>query len=279
LRSGVRARVVNLTGLPATGTLHRLLDAKLAPVPVPPQGLALPGKLAALLEVGVGDTITVQPIGSSTRFGLPVAQIVEQYIGLDAYMSLDTLNTLSGSGPVISGAHLLIDPQRRAEFLQGLKDNPLVAAISERSVVLASFRNTMLRTLTLIVSFFVAFAGVTAFGIVSSSARITLSEREREFATLASLGFTAGEVKGILAGEMAILVAVALPVGCLLGPGLAWVIVLRLDTEIYRVPLAISLQTIAIAILVVVAVALVSTWTVARDLQRMDVRSVLNAGL
>jgi putative ABC transport system permease protein len=279
LSSGVRARVVNLTGLPATGTLRRLLDAKLAPVPVPPQGLALPGKLAALLEVGVDDTITVQPIGSSTRFNLPVAQIVEQYIGLDAYMSLDALNTLSGSGPAISGAHLLIDPQRRAEFLRGLKDNPLVAGISERSVVLASFRDTMLRTLTIIVSFFVAFAGLTAFGIVLSSARITLSEREREFATLASLGFTAGEVRGILAGEMAILVALALPVGCVLGRALAWVIVLRLDTELYRVPLVISLQTIAIAILVVVAAALVSTWTVARHLQRMDVPAVLNARL
>jgi putative ABC transport system permease protein len=137
----------------------------------------------------------------------------------------------------------------------------------------------MLRTLTIIVSFFVAFAGLTAFGIVLSSARITLSEREREFATLASLGFTAGEVRGILAGEMAILVALALPVGCVLGRALAWVIVLRLDTELYRVPLVISLQTIAIAILVVVAAALVSTWTVARHLQRMDVPAVLNARL
>ena len=277
LSSGGRGRVVNLTGLPATSTLRTLLDTKLAPVPVPPQGLALPGKLAALLEVGVGDLITVQPIGSSTRFNLPVAQIVEQYIGLDAYMSLDALNTLLGSGPAISGAYLLIDHQRRAEFLRGLKDNPLVAGISERSVVLDSFRDTMLRTLTIIVSFFVAFAGLTAFGIAFSSARIALSEREREFAILASLGFSAAQVRGLLAGEMAILVALALPLGCLLGRGLSWLIVQRLDTELYRVPLVISLQTVAIAVLVVVAAAMVSTWTVARHLRRMDVPAVLNA--
>jgi putative ABC transport system permease protein len=86
-------------------------------------------------------------------------------------------------------------------------------------------------------------------------------------------------VRGILAGEMAILVALALPVGCVLGRALAWVIVLRLDTELYRIPLVISLQTIAIAILVVVAAALVSTWTVARHIQRMDVPAVLNARL
>jgi putative ABC transport system permease protein len=254
LSSGRQTRVVNLTGLPGSAMLRRLLDAKLAPVPLPRQGLALPGKLAALLEVGVGDTLTVQPIGSSTRFELPVVQIIEQYIGLDAYMDLDALNTLSGSDPAI-------------------------AAVSERSVVLASFRGTMLRTLTLIVSFFVAFAGVTAFGIVFSSARITLSEREREFATLASLGFSAAELKAILAGEMAILVALALPVGCVLGRALSWLIVQRLDTELYRVPLVISLQTIAIAVRVVLTAALVSTGIAARQLRRMDVPAVLNARL
>jgi putative ABC transport system permease protein len=57
------------------------------------------------------------------------------------------------------------------------------------------------------------------------------------------------------------------------------VIVQRLDTELYRVPLAISLQTIAIAVLVVAAAALVSAWAAGRRLQRMDVPAVLNARL
>jgi putative ABC transport system permease protein len=262
-----------------SGTLRRLLDTDLSPLPVPGQGLALPTKLADLLQVGVGDNITVQPIGSSTRYDLPVAQIIEQYVGLDAYMSLEAMNAMLDQPSAISGAYLQVEDQGRAEFLRSLKDQSLAAGISERAAVLASFRDTMRRTLTIIVSFFVAFAGVTAFGIVFSSARITLSEREREFATLSSLGYTASEVKAILGGEMAILVALALPLGCVLGHALSWVIVQRLDTELYRVPLAISLQTIAIAVLVVAAAALVSAWAAGRRLQRMDVPAVLNARL
>src|SRR6185295_12807311 len=123
----------------------------------------------------------------------------------------------------IGGADLAIDPARRGEFLRALKGNGIVAGISERSAVLASFRDTMLRTLTLIVSFFVAFAGLTAFGIAFSSARITLFEREREFATLGALGFSAAEIGRILSFETALLLVVALPPGCLLGWGLAWV--------------------------------------------------------
>jgi putative ABC transport system permease protein len=137
----------------------------------------------------------------------------------------------------------------------------------------------MTRPLSIIVSLFVTFAGVTAFFIAFSGARITLAEREREFATLASLGFTVAEMRAILAGEMAILVALALPLGCILGRALAWVIVQRLDTELYRVPLVISLQTVGIAVLVVVGAALVSSRAVARLLQRLDLPAVLNATL
>jgi putative ABC transport system permease protein len=277
LGSGGEARVVNLTGLVQSAALRTLLDADLAPVPVPRQGLALPGKLASLLRVGVGDRVTLQPVGSRRTLELPVARIVEQYIGLDAYMDLDALNALLPGEPAISGADLAIDPARRGEFLRALKASGAVAGISERSAVLASFRDTMLRTLTLIVSFFVAFAGLTASGIAFSSAWITLSEREREFAILASLGFSAAEVSRILALENAILVALALLLGSVLGRGLAWLVVQRLDTELYRVPLVVSAHTVAIAVLVVVAAALLSTWTVARHLRRMGVAAVLNA--
>jgi putative ABC transport system permease protein len=268
---------VNVTGLTQSAALRTLLDAKLGAVPVPRQGLALPGKLASLLGVGVGDSVTLQPVGSQRTLEQPVARIVEQYIGLDAYMDLDALNALLPGEPAISGADLAIDPARRGEFVRGLKGSGIVAGISERSAVLASFRDTMVRTLTLIVSFFVAFAGVTACGIAFSSARITLSEREHEFATLGALGFSAAEVARILALESAILVAFALALGCLLGVALAWLIVQRLDTELYRVLLVISAHTLVIAVLVVVAASLLSTWSVARRLRRMDLAAILNA--
>jgi putative ABC transport system permease protein len=277
LGSGGHARAVNVTGLSQSAVLRTLLDADLAPVPVPRQGLALAGKLASLLEVGVGDRVTLQPIGSRIQADLPVARIVEQYIGLDAYMDLDALNALVGGEPAISGADLAVDPRRRGEFLRSLKDSGAIAGISEPSAVLASFRDTMLRTLTLIVSFFVAFAGLTAFGVAYSSARITLAEREREFATLGALGFGAAEIGRILSLETALLLALALPLGCLLGWALAWVIVQRLDTELYRVPLAVSAHTAGLAVLVVVAATLGSTWSVARRIGRMNLSAVLNA--
>ena len=60
--------------------------------------------------------------------------------------------------------------------------------------------------------------------MVYNNARIALAERTWELASLRVLGFTRAEVSGLLLGEMAISIAVALPLGMLLGWGLVQLI-------------------------------------------------------
>ena len=67
--------------------------------------------------------------------------------------------------------------------------------------------------------FNVVFAGIIAFGVVYNAARVSLSERSRELASLRVLGFTRAEISLILLGELALLTLAALPVGALLGYG------------------------------------------------------------
>ena len=75
--------------------------------------------------------------------------------------------------------------------------------------------------LTIIVSFFVAFAGIAAFATVDATMRVALSERVRELAIMRALGFGTGTVVFMLAGELAVAVVMALPVGAIVGLGLA----------------------------------------------------------
>ena len=59
----------------------------------------------------------------------------------------------------------------------------------------------------------VLFASVIAFGVVYNAARVSLSERSRELASLRVLGFTRAEISLILMGELALLTLAALPIG------------------------------------------------------------------
>jgi putative ABC transport system permease protein len=91
------------------------------------------------------------------------------------------------------------------------------------------------------------FAGMIAFGVVYNSARIMLSERSRELASLRVLGFTRFEVGYILLGELAILTLAALPLGCLMGYGLSAVMSAAFESDLYRIPLVIERSTYSFA--------------------------------
>jgi putative ABC transport system permease protein len=91
------------------------------------------------------------------------------------------------------------------------------------------------------------------------------------------LGFTRGEISLVLLGELAVLTGAALPVGALLGYGLAFLIVESFDSEVYRFPLVVTSQAVAWSALTVVAASLVSGLIVRRRLDKLDLVGVLKS--
>jgi putative ABC transport system permease protein len=122
-----------------------------------------------------------------------------------------------------------------------------------------------------------ALAVIVAFGVVYNSARIALSERSRELATLRVVGFRLAEVRGVLIGELAILVLAALPAGLLFGRGLAMFIMASFSTETVRMPIQINASTYSLAVTVVLAAALLSFALVSRMIGKLDLVGVLKA--
>jgi putative ABC transport system permease protein len=270
------SRQVVVTGLPADGILRRLLDLSLAPVAVPADGIALSRRLAAILHARVGDRVTVSP-AAGHPFELPVKAVVEQYVGMGAYMELDALGRLSGEGPVVSGADVKLvgDP---SGFHRILRSAPFVAGYVPRAETVTAFRETMVRTLTIIVSAFVALAAVAAFAIVDATVRVALSERVRELAIMRALGFGEGMVVALLAGELGLAVLLALPVGAVIGPGLGQLIVWNLDNDLFQVPLVVGWRSYAIAGGTVLVAAILSCVLAARRLRDIDVPAALRLG-
>ena len=134
-------------------------------------------------------------------------------MGLAMYMDLDALHRLMREGDVASGALLLIDPASEAALSQALKALPAVAGAGFKRAVLQSFRETMAANMNLSILINLVFASVIAFGVVYNAARVSLSERSHELASLRVLGFTRAEISLILLGELALLTLAALPVG------------------------------------------------------------------
>ena len=80
-------------------------------------------------------------------------------------------------------------------------------------------REITARNIRIMSTLLTTFAVVIAVGVVYNNARIALAERGWELASLRVLGFTRAEVSTLLLGELAIVIALALPLGMLAGNG------------------------------------------------------------
>ena len=276
LRVGPRSHREAIQGVPADATLAPVYDAESGVVPVPAEGLLLSSKLAEILDVAPGEAVTVEVLeGRRPVVSLPVAGVVDTYIGTPAYMQMQALNRLMRERPAASLVNLVLDPAREAELYRELKEIPAVSAVMIREAAVRKFHETMAETMMIFISFFAAFACMLAFGVTYNSTRIALSERGRELATLRVLGLSRLEISYILLGEVGLLVFAGLPLGCLVGSGLAWFIADRFETELYRVPLVIEPSTFGWAVAITVAATALSALLVRRRLDRLDLIGVL----
>jgi putative ABC transport system permease protein len=276
LRVGYRERTVSLLGIVPSPMLNRIVDLRGRVMTVPSSGLLLSQTLARALSVRPGDVVQVEVLEDARPVRqVPVAATVEDAMGLSTYMDLDALHRLMREGETWSGALLEIDRAALPVLYPRLKALPAIAGVSLTETALQNFRKLMGENMNIQILWNVLFAGIIAFAVVYNAARISLAERSRELASLRVLGFTRAEISLILLGELAVLTALALPLGEVMGYGLSVLIARAFNNELYRIPLNITPNVLAWAALTVIAASACSALVVRRRLDRLDLVAVL----
>jgi putative ABC transport system permease protein len=276
IRSGHRQRYLAITGVPAHPRFKRIVDRDGRPIRLPPSGVVLSQMLAGVLGVSAGGTVTLEVLeGHRPTKVVQVTGIVDDLLGLSAYMDVAALHQTMHEGEVYTGALLLVDSDQTSRLSKELKATPIIAGAGFKRAILSSFRDTMAANMNLSIFINLIFAGIIAFGVVYNAARVSLSERSRELASLRVLGFTRAEISLILLGELALLTLAALPIGALIGYSLAAMIVGSIESEVYRFPLYVTSQAVASSFLGIIVAAVVSGLLVRRRLDRLDLVAVL----
>ena len=278
LRAGARARTVAVTGLPDAPRLNRVVDIEGRALDRLPSGLVLSRALADVLAVRPGDEVQVEVLEGRRAVRLvPVALRIDDTLGLNAYMRAEEVWRLLGEGETLSAVAVTVDAAQRDRFHAAVKTMPAIAGVALREATLQNFRDTMAANMNLQIAINVMFAAVIAFGVVYNSARVSLSERSRELASLRVLGFTRAEISVILLGELAVLTAAALPAGLAIGHGLGVLIVSAFNTELYRMSFVVLPSTVGWTWLMVIGAAAASGLMVRRRLDHLDLVAVLKA--
>ena len=276
LRFHHRSKLIGITGVEPSRELRRLLDRDQRPVTLPPEGIVLSVKLAEILEADLGDELIVEILeGERPTRTVTVTGMFDELVGISAYMDIHALNRFMREGFSLSGAYLQVDDHYQESLYTQLKQTPAVASVALRQQTIDQFNAIVAQSMMGFNVVLVSFASIIAFGVVYNAARIALSERGRELATLRIIGFTRKEITFILLGEQAILLGFSIPIGFGLGFGLAAWMSQLYDWELFRFPLVVTPASYAFAFVVMLVAALISGSLIAYQLNRLDLIAVL----
>lgn len=276
----VRGRVQNvgLYGLPEGGVLRNPVDSFYRAAHVSREGALVTAWLASHFGIRRGDVLALEIRENRRRVvSVPVVDVLDEGLGVAVYMELGALGRLLGEPETYSGAHLAIDRAREHELYAMLKRTPAAAAVDFRRGALAVYRAMGDAAVEFVRQIEVLFGIVIAFGVVYNTTKISLAERARDLATLRVLGFTRREVSRILLGEIAVLAAVAVPLGFIVGYGLTGVVVSTMAGERMHPPHVVSLSSYGFAFLVFGIASIASALIVRRGIDELELASALKA--
>jgi putative ABC transport system permease protein len=271
-----RSNDTAVMALRGNARLMRLVDEDRGALALPAHGVVLSGLLAREIGAQVGDRITLQfRLWNRRSVEVEVVDIARTMFGQLLYMNLDTLNRLAGDGDGVADAALQVDPAAMPAFWAAVKSAPGINSVFDKASSMAEFNHRTERNMGVFSGILTLFAVAMAVGIIYNAARISLSERAWELASLRVLGMTRAEVSVLLLAELAAELLIALPLGALAGWGLATLMLQLMASDAIDFPVVIEPSTYASAALIVLAAGVASALLVRRHIDRLDLVSVL----
>ncbi len=276
LRNGHLTKRIAIEARRPDPDLSRVVGDRGQTLNAPDEGILLSTRLADHLQVTTGDMIEAEFLsGKRGTYQISVAGTVTQFFGLGAYMDLGALNRLFHQSPQISVANATLDEGQTEALHAAMKEIPKLTGTVMLTTSRRSFQETISRNVLIMSTIYTTIALLITFGVAYNGARIQLSERARELASLRILGFGRAEVSYILMGETMALALIAQPLGWLFGSGIAYAMTSDFSSDLYSMPLILKPATFAVASLVVLGAAFLSSLLVRRRIDRLDLVTVM----
>lgn len=186
----------------------------LEPGILPREGMVMTEKLASVMGVQAGDTITIRIPGDSSPVRLKIARLVPIGMGQGIYLSADQWESLE-KGAFTPTALLIKKPSEGAMgYLDRLEEADSTEWISSQK------ENTLagMQGMISIIILMAVFALTLAFVVLYNLGILNFVERTREFATLKVLGYHQREICSLIIRENMLISSMGIALGIM--PGL-----------------------------------------------------------
>ncbi|MCW8398960.1 ABC transporter permease [Legionella sp. PATHC038] len=271
-----RSELSSLFGISESAKLKVLLDKNLHRMTIPKHAVLISEGLAERLHLAVGDRLDIELLeGNKAKTQLKVQGIINDYVGMFAYIEIETLNRLLNEDWLINSAAITVDTKHVKNLYKEVKEIPKIGTITFKTSIIKTFEETFAKHILVFTTILASFAIIIAVSVVYNNASITLAERARELTTLQVLGFTQGEVSTLLFLNHLFEIILSTPLGLIIGYFLSWSILQLMQTDWFKIPFVIEPRTYIISIMVIFFSSLISFYIIQRKAGHLNLTSVL----
>ncbi|SJZ86853.1 FtsX-like permease family protein [Anaerorhabdus furcosa] len=230
-------------------------------------GVIIDEKLAELLNLSVGDTISIESENEIIK-DFVVSDINEMYVNHSVFMTPTAYENAFGIKPTTNILQVVLDYET-SDFLQKVSYIDGVQSVSFYGSLIENFNN-MINGLNVVVVVLIVCAGLLAFVVLSNLTNVNISERQREIATLKVLGFNRKEVNMYIYKENLILTFIGSIFGLGLGVVLHKFIILMVEMDYIMFGRDVSVFSLILSVLITMFFALVVNFFMTFKLRKIQ---------
>jgi len=254
--------------------MHRFPTVNGDWIGLPDQGLVVGKAVEGLLDVKVGDELTVTATGGIT-FQESIAAFVDEPFGTMAYIARDRADALTGTQLPATSALVSYAPGAdSAQLRQTLTNRPEIAAFEDAKALYSTMQQYMVLFYAF-VGVMLVFGAAMAFALIFNAMSVNIAERTREVATLLAVGTDRRHISRYITTENLLVVTMGIPIGLVVGYFASKAAMGSFSSDLFDFSLYMKPTTFLWAALAMVVVAFVSQWPGLRAIRRLSIPQIV----
>ncbi len=241
-------------------------------VEVSDEGVVITEKLSKLLNVNIGDELSIVVDDNKTK-NVTVTGVIENYIYHYIYMSKsvyeDVFEEEMLDNYIYIKANEDLDDESEEEISKYLLENEEISQVVKISSISKTFSD-MIGSLDIVVIVLIVCAGLLAFVVLYNLNSINIEERKRELATIKLLGFYNNELSSYVFRENIILTLIGAIIGLVLGVYLLFFIISTAEMDIVMFGRDTSVLSYIFAFLMTIIFAILINLIMNKELKKID---------
>jgi putative ABC transport system permease protein len=269
---------VTMLGLLEDGQLYSIVDTHHNRVELPKTGVILTERLAGLLDAKVGTILNLESpmMKQAADKQIEVVAMIPQYVGMNAYMSFNAVQGMLGQGGIATSVMLNMEEQSIPQFQEKYIQSDLIAGIDQKHERLEKMQE-MMKSYGSMIYIYMLLGIAIGFAIIYSSSIITVSERNRELASMMVLGMTPAEVLSVITFEQWFVGIPAMVVGIPLSKSMLYGMSRAVESDVFTMPVSIPFSSFVLGCLVTCGSIWVAQRVAARKIRGLSLVGALKS--